>query len=160
MSYFQLIGEGPYALPSALHGALGFILALALAFSLEAMLNLNSNSIKRLKVTTVVISVVSFLAIFYGNLVYIGYRAGGGVREFFLKNYPVAHTYGMEFKEFIALFSLPLAVVSAYIVWTMGEDLIKNKWIRYTLAASLVLCFVYTVGAFGLAAAITKIKAV
>jgi len=160
MSYFQLIGEGPYALSSALHGAFGFLLALALAFSLEAVLNLNGGSIKRLRITTIVISVVSFLAIFYGNIVYIGYRSSGGVREYFLKNYPAAHAYGMEFKEFIALFSLPMAVVAAYIVWTMREDLISNKWLRYTFITCLVLAFIYTVGAFGLAAAITKIKAV
>lgn len=160
MSYFQLIGEGAYALPSALHGAFAFLLAIAIAVSFETLLNLNSNSLKRLRISTIAISVISFITIFYGNIVYIGYRSSGGVREYLLQNLPAAHKYGMEFKEFIALFSLPLVVVAAYIVWTMGEDLIKNKWMRYTVMTCIGLAFLYTAGAFGLAAAITKIKAV
>ena len=160
MSYFQLIGEGPYALPTALHGLFGFLLVVGFVVSIEAVLNLNDRSIKHLKFTTVATSVISFLTIFYGTFIYIAYRSQGGVREFLLNSLPAAHTYGMELKEFVALFSFPLAVVAAYIVWTMGDELIENKWMRCIVTACLALAFIYTAVAFGLGAAITKIKAI
>lgn len=155
-----MIGDGAYAMSAALHGAFGLLLVVAFAVSFESLLSLNGNSLRRLRVTTIAVSFISFITIVYGNILYIGYRSSGGVREYLLNTLPVAHKYGMEFKEFIALFSLPLAVVAAYIVWTMGEDLIKNKWMRYTVMTCLAMAFLYTAGAFGLGAAITKIKSV
>ncbi|MGI9861129.1 hypothetical protein SDD30_07055 [Moorella naiadis] len=156
----QFLGPSPWGWIGAIHGLLGFILLVAFATSFEAIANLNPASIRRLRISTLVMSGVAFFTIIMGNWIYIGYRLPDNARAWLIKNAPYVHKLGMEFKEFIALFSLPLAVTAAYIVWTMGEDLIENKYLRYALAICVTLAFLYTTVAFGLGAAITKVKAV
>jgi uncharacterized membrane protein required for colicin V production len=70
------------------------------------------------------------------------------------------HTLGMEFKEFAALFSFPLAIAIAYTVYTMSEDWFKSEWARKTVKIGLFLAVFFTFAAFILGAAVTKVKAV
>lgn len=58
------------------------------------------------------------------------------------------------------MFTLPLAVCTAYLFWRYGEQLASRRDLRTTVAVLLlVLCFYFLV-AFGLGAAITKLKPV
>jgi len=61
-----------------------------------------------------------------------------------------------EFKEFGALFTLPLTVVTAFILWSYGAQVLDRPWLRYTVAVLMGLAFFYLVIAFGLGAAVTK----
>ncbi|HBP63094.1 MAG TPA: hypothetical protein DD730_02205 [Desulfosporosinus sp.] len=159
--YFKLIGSGPNDLSAAIHGGLGIILLASFIWAAEAVLNKSPEAYKRLKIGTIVMSVSSFLTIVYGNIVYIPYRAANGAQPW-LKAHDIYfyHTLGMEFKEFAALFSLPLAVAIMYSVIIMSEDWFKSDWARKTVKYGLYLAIFFTFAAFILGAAITKAKAV
>lgn len=156
----QFLGPSSWHVIAAFHGLLALILLISFAGSFEAIVGISGASIRRLKVGTLAMSASSLLTIIMGTWLYIGYRSPDNARIFLLKSAPLVHKFGMEFKEFVALFSLPLAVTAAYIAWTMGEELIENKHVRYILLACVTLAFIYITTAFGLGAAITKVKAV
>ncbi|MGQ0536695.1 MAG: hypothetical protein ACT4PT_11565, partial [Methanobacteriota archaeon] len=61
-------------------------------------------------------------------------------------------------KEFVALFTLPLATSAAYVLWREKEGLRDRAWLRQAVATLLVLSWVYLLVAFGLGAAITKLR--
>jgi len=75
-----------------------------------------------------------------------------------MANMPVVHKIFFEFKEFMALFTLPLTVAAAFVLWYYGAQVLDRKWMRYTVAVLLALSFFYLVVAFGLGAAVTKLK--
>ena len=54
---------------------------------------------------------------------------------------------------------LPLTVTAAYLLWRYGAQVMERTWLRYTIAILLGLSFFYLVVAFGLGAAVTKLKA-
>jgi hypothetical protein len=101
---------------------------------------------------------LSFLAIVFGNWLYIYYRAKEGPRTYFKANMPAIHGIFFEFKEFAALFTLPLMVAAAFILWYYGARVLDRPWLRYSVAVLLALAFFYLVVAFGLGAAVTKLQ--
>ena len=108
----------------------------------------------------VVAATCSLIAIIFGNWLYIYYRAPipESPRSFFVKNAPEIHRIFFEFKEFGALFTLPLTVVAAFILWRYGAQVLDRPWLRYTVAVLMGLAFFYLVIAFGLGAAVTKLR--
>jgi hypothetical protein len=58
----------------------------------------------------------------------------------------------------MALFTLPLTVVAAFVLWYYGAQVLERRWMRYTVAIVLALSFFYLVVAFGLGAAVTKLR--
>jgi hypothetical protein len=86
------------------------------------------------------------------------YRAKDGPRTYLKANMPVIHGIFFEFKEFMALFTLPLTVVAAFVLWYYGAQVLERRWMRYTVAIVLALSFFYLVVAFGLGAAVTKLR--
>lgn len=103
---------------------------------------------------------LAFLTILFGNRIYIYYRAAQGPRTYFLENAPEIHKIFFEFKEFAALFTLPLAVAAAYLFLTYRDQLLRSKNLRILAAILLALTFFYFLVAFGLGAAITKLRAI
>ncbi|HZS32703.1 MAG TPA: hypothetical protein VFC42_04940 [Methylomirabilota bacterium] len=101
---------------------------------------------------------MSFLAIVFGNWLYIYYRDKEGPRSYFKANMPAIHGIFFEFKEFAALYTLPLTVIAAFILWYYGARVLDRKWLRYSVALLLALAFFYLVVAFGLGAAVTKLR--
>lgn len=101
---------------------------------------------------------LAFLTILFGNRIYIFYRAQGGPRSHFMENMPEIHKIFFEFKEFAALFTLPLAVAAAFLFLVYRDQLLRSKGLRGITAALLALTFFYFLVAFGLGAAITKLK--
>jgi hypothetical protein len=79
-------------------------------------------------------------------------------RSHFLKTAPEIHRIFFEFKEFGALFTLPLTVVAAFILWKYGPQVLDRPWLRYTVAVLMGLAFFYLVVAFGLGAAVSKLR--
>ncbi|HVJ49862.1 hypothetical protein [Desulfitobacterium sp.] len=159
--YFKLIGSGPNDLSAAIHGGLGIILLASFIWAVEAVLNKSPEAFKRLKIGSIVMAAASFLTIAYGNIIYIAYRAKDGVQPWLkANNIYWFHTLGMEFKEFAALFSFPLAIAIAYTLFTMSDDWFKSDWARKTVKISLFIAIFFTFSAFILGAAVTKAKAI
>ena len=159
----RLLGESLYSIRSAFHGLFAGIFMITVTIGLYQAIRLWSGTalnIRELEIGSVVNAAACFLTILFGNWVYIPYRAPGGPRFHFLEQAPEIHKIFFEFKEFTALFTLPLAVTAAYLICRYGERLSQNRVLRETVALLLVLTFFYFVVAFGLGAAITKLKSV
>lgn len=159
----HLLGESAYGIRSAFHGLFAAVFMITVtiglyqAFRLWAGVEIN---VRELEVGSMVNAIACFLTVVSGNWIYIPYRAPGGPRSHFLETVPEIHKIFFEFKEFAALFTVPLVVVIAYVVCRYGERLNSNKQLRETGALLLVLTFFYFVIAFGLGAAVTKLKTV
>jgi hypothetical protein len=114
-----------------------------------------------LQLLATVSATFALIAIGFGNWLYIYYRAKApdSPRSHFLATAPEIHRIFFEFKEFAALYTLPLTVVAAFLLWKYGPQVMGRPWLRYTIAVLLGLSFFYLVVAFGLGAAVTKLKA-
>jgi len=159
----RLLGESAYALEAAIHGVLAGVLMVAVTIGLFQAARLFSGhppGIRELHVGSAVTAMLTLLTIIAGNRIYIPYRASGGPRTYFLEHAPEVHKIFFEFKEFMALFALPLAVCAAYLLWRYGEAAMQRRDLRTTIAALLLLLWFYFLVAFGLGAAITKLKPV
>ena len=159
----KLLGESAYSIRSAFHGLFAGIFMITATIGVYQAIRLWSGAelnIRELEIGSMVNAVACFLTILFGNWVYIPYRASGGPRFHFLEKAPEIHKIFFEFKEFAALFTLPLAVVAAYLICRYGGRLSQNRSLREMVALLLVLTFFYFLVAFGLGAAITKLKSV
>ncbi|MBI4431934.1 MAG: hypothetical protein HY592_00415 [Candidatus Omnitrophica bacterium] len=158
-----LLGETIYGLRSAFHGLLAGVLMVTMTIGLFQAFRLwtgESVSIGDLETGSVLNAAICFVTIVLGNWLYIPYRAKGGPRTYFLENSPEVHKIFFEFKEFTALFTLPLAVAAAFIICLYGNRIQSNRILRETTALLLLLAFFYFLVAFGLGAAVTKLKPV
>ena len=159
----RLMGESAYGLRSAFHGLFAGIFMVTATIGVYQSIRLWSGTalnIRELEIGSVVNTAACFATILFGNWVYIPYRGPAGPKFHFLEKAPEVHKIFFEFKEFVALFTLPLAVAAAYVICRYGERLTSNKTLREMVALALVLTFFYFVVAFGLGAAITKLKSV
>jgi hypothetical protein len=162
--FAKLLGAGAGALPAAFHGMAAILYLFVGTIGLYLGWRLLTGRIRAfadLQLLSVVAATFAFLAIVFGNWLYVYYRAPApdSPRSFFVKNMPEVHRIFFEFKEFAALFTLPLAVAAAFILWRYGNQVLERPWLRYTVAVLFGLAFFYLVVAFGLGAAVTKLKA-
>jgi len=161
--FTALIGQTQAALASALHGLSAFVYLIVGTIGLYLAWQLFTGRIRAfadLQLLATVSATLSLIAIVFGNWLYIFYRATdpSSPRSYFLANIPEVHKIFFEFKEFAALFTLPLTVVAAFILWYYGAQILDQKWMRYTVAVLLALSFFYLLAAFGLGAAVTKLR--
>lgn len=159
----RLLGESAAAIRGALHGtAAGLFMVTATigVFQGYRLFVGQARSVAELQVGSVVNAALAFFTILLGNWLYIPYRAAGGPRSYFLEHAPDIHKIFFEFKEFAALFTLPLAVAAAFILVSYGASAVRRKDLSTLVAILLALVFFYFLVAFGLGAAVTKLKAV
>lgn len=161
--FSALLGGSQAAVPATFHGLAAFLYLFVGTIGLYLAWRLWTGRIRAfadLQLLATVSATLSLLAIVFGNWLYIYYRAKdpASPRSWFLANVPMVHRIFFEFKEFIALFTLPLTVAAAFILWYYGAQVLDRKWMRYTVAVLLALAFFYLVVAFGLGAAVTKLK--
>lgn len=159
----SLLGESVYGIRSAFHGLFAGILMVTMTIGLYQAFRLwNGTQInaKELGLGSLINSIACYFTIVFGNWIYIPYRAKEGPRSHFLEVAPEIHKIFFEFKEFVALFTLPLVVAATYIIFKYADRLNQHKQVRVMVALLLVLAFFYFVIAFGLGAAITKLKSV
>lgn len=159
----RLLGESVYGIRSAFHGLFAGVFMVTITIGLYQAFRLWSGAflnVRELEVGSLLAAVACFLTIFFGNWVYIPYRATSGPKSFFMEKAPEIHKIFFEFKEFTALFTLPLLAAASYLIWRYAERLNTNRQLREMVALLLVLAFFYFVIAFGLGAAITKLKSV
>jgi len=158
-----LIGQSRAALAAAFHGLSAFLYLIVGTIGLYLGWRLLTGRIRAfadLQLLATVSATLSLIAIIFGNWLYIFYRAKdpASPRSWFLENMPMVHKIFFEFKEFMALFTLPLTVAAAFVLWYYGAQVLDRKWMRYTVAVLLGLSFFYLVIAFGLGAAVTKLR--
>lgn len=163
--FTSLLGASAYALGGALHGLVAFILLVVATVGLYLGWRLFMGRIKAfpdLQLVTAVMAVLSFITIVFGNWIYIAYRAKtpDSPRSYFMANMPEIHQIFFEFKEFAALFTLPLAVTAAFILWRYGKQILERNWTRTAVAIMMALYFFYFAIAFGLGAAVAKLKSI
>jgi hypothetical protein len=161
--FAKLLGEHAGAVPAAFHGLAAFLFLFIGTIGLYLGWRLLTGRIRAfadLQLLAVVAATSSLIAIIFGNWLYIYYRApiSESPRSYFVKNIPEIHGIFFEFKEFGALFTLPLTVVAAFILWKYGSQVLDRPWLRYTVAVLMGLAFFYLVVAFGLGAAVTKLR--
>ena len=162
--FTKILGPGGYALGGALHGLVAFILLVVSTIGLYLAWRLFMGRIRAfpdLQLLTTVMATLSFITVVLGNWIYIAYRAAkDSPKIYFLANMPEVHKIFFEFKEFAALFTLPLSVAAAFILWRYGRQILERDWTRVAVAILIALHFFYFVVAFGLGAAVTKLKAI
>ena len=161
--FTKLLGAGAGAVPAAFHGLTAFLYLFVGTIGLYLAWRLLTGRIRAfadLQLLSVVSATFSFLAIVAGNWLYIYYRAPvpESPRSVFMKTAPEVHKVFFEFKEFGALFTLPLTVCAAFILWRYGGQILDRPWLRYSVAVLMGLAFFYLVVAFGLGAAVTKLR--
>ncbi|MEK8022590.1 MAG: hypothetical protein AAB229_02170 [Candidatus Hydrogenedentota bacterium] len=162
--FLALFGGG-YAYRGLIHGVSASLLMVAATVGLYQAYRLwfgGHPSLTELKAGSVAYVVAALATTISGNWIYIPYRANvpDSPRSYFLANSPEIHKVWFEFKEFSALFVLPLTVLIAYLIFSYRDDLLASKGLRRFTAAALVLAFFYFAVAFGLGAAVTKLKSV
>jgi hypothetical protein len=108
----------------------------------------------------------AFLYLFVGTIgLYLGWRLLTGRISAFADLQLLAVVMAtlsfvaiVEFKNLAALFTLPLTVCAAFILWRYGRQVMEQRWLRYTVAVLIGLSFFYLVVAFGLGAALTRLR--
>ncbi len=159
----ELLGDSRYAIPAALHGVssiLYVIIATVLAYMAYLLYTDRLERYHDLTILSELAALFSFVTIVFGNWIYIYYRQSGGPKTFFMENQPAIHQFFFEFKEFVALFTLPLAVATALIIRREGAHLRSRPLTRQAVAVLLVLAWLFLLVAFGLGAAVTKLRSV
>lgn len=159
----DLLGPSAWATVSTLHGTLATLGTIIITVAAYLGWKLFKGQLKTngdLRIVSLLSALAAAGTIIFGNWIYIGYRGSGGPRAFFLSNSPGVHDVFFEFKEFIALFTLPLAVGTAYTLWTYRETLSGDKPLRTTMGLILITTWLFFIVTFVLGAAITKLKSV
>lgn len=159
----SLLGESNYAIPSALHGVASIvylIVGTVCAYMAYLLYAGRLEAYRDLRILAGLQAFFSLVTILFGNWIYIYYRVTGGPRSYFLETRPEIHQIFFEFKEFVALFTLPLSVAAAFILWTRGDDLKQETELREVVAVLLALTWLAIMLTFGLGAAITKLRSV
>ena len=158
-----LVGESQWGLISAFHGmgATVFLIASTIAVYLSWRLYTGQlTAYKDLRWLAAFSTFMASVTVGFGNWIYIGYRGAGGPRSFFLANMPEVHQIFFEFKEFIALFTIPTMLASTFLIWKYGPSLTTKKELRAAASIPFFLGWVFLLLAYILGAAITKLRAV
>lgn len=118
--FAAILDPSAYAMGAAIHGLTAFLLVVTSTLALYLAWRLFMGRMRAfpdLQLLTTVMATLSFLTIVSGNWIYMAYRANtpDSPRSYFLANMPEVHKIFFEFKEFTALFTLPLSVAAAFI---------------------------------------------
>ena len=159
----DLMGESPFASIATIHGMIatfGVIIGSATGYLGWRLLLGHLKAYRDLRILATISAVLAFLAVVSGNMIYVAYRDTGGPREFFKGNFPEIHEIFFEFKEFIGLFPLPIAVAATFILWKYRDSLPVDENIRNAVGVMIAVAWTVLMIVFVLGAAITKLMAV
>lgn len=109
-------------------------------------------------------TLLSFLAIATGNWAYMRYRAGmdfGGARAALKVESPLAQYVLMEYHEFSVLFTLPLTVACAWILWNYGDSILEkqNRPVLTATCVALMALMFFSMGGMVSGIGVAKIHA-
>src|SRR3972149_2893718 len=159
----EFFGGSSLAVISATHGllaTLGVVVGTVASYLGYRLFTGKIKAFGDLKILAAVSTLIAAATVVFGNWIYIAYRAPGGPRAFFMENNPEIHEVFFEFKEFIALFPIPLAVATTYVIWRYGDQLIENKALRTWVGIAFAVAWAGLMIAYLLGAGITKLRSV
>jgi hypothetical protein len=109
-------------------------------------------------------AVLSFLAIATGNLAYMRYRADlnlGGARAWLKENSPLSQYILMEYHEFTVLFTLPISIACAWVLWKYGDKILdrQNQPVLAATSIGLMALMFFSMGGMLTGIGIAKIHA-
>lgn len=109
-------------------------------------------------------TLVCFLGIATGNLAYMRYRAGidfGGARAWLKENTPLGQYVLMEYHEFTVLFTLPLGVACAWILWQYGDSILEkqNRPVLTATCVALMAIMFFAMGGLVTGLGVAKLHA-
>jgi hypothetical protein len=150
-----------------LHGSASMLTTIVLAYTGHLAFPLLRGSAKVLpamRTLTFWSSLITFLGIASGNFAYMRYRADasfGGARAWLKVNSPLAQYALMEYHEFTVLFTLPLSVACAWILWSYGDAILekKNRPVLTTTCVAMMGMMFFAMGGFVTGLGIAKIHA-
>jgi len=158
-----LVGDTQWHVISAFHGlaATTFLLGATIAVYLAWRLYVGEiRAFKDLRWLAAFSTVMSIAAILFGTWIYIAYRAPGGPRGYFLDTLPEVHKIFFEFKEFIAMFTLPTFASATIILWRFDTTLLGHRNARAVPSMLILLGYAFLLIAYVLGAAITKLRGI
>ena len=159
----EFFGGSSLAIIGATHGllaTLGVVVGTVASYLGYRLFTGKIKAFSDLKILAAISTLIAAATVVFGNWIYIAYRAPGGPRAFFMENNPEIHEVFFEFKEFIALFPIPLAVATTYVIWRYGDELIENKALRTWVAIAFAVGWAGLMIAYLLGAGITKMRSV
>ncbi|MBI3022654.1 MAG: hypothetical protein HYY68_02875 [Thaumarchaeota archaeon] len=157
------LGDTQYAVVSTVHGmlaTLGVIIGTVATYLGWRLFTGKIRAFTDLRILSVLSALIATGTVLFGNWIYVAYRATGGPREFFLKNNPEIHEIFFEFKEFIALFTIPLSIAAAFIIWRYKDQVIGDRPLRTWVFIAIMIAWTALMIAFLLGAGITKVRSV
>jgi hypothetical protein len=109
-------------------------------------------------------ALLSFLAIATGNLAYMRYRADlsmGGARAWLKENSPLVQYVLMEYHEFTVLFTLPISIACAWVLWKYGDSILerKNQPVLAATCVALMALMFFSIGGMLTGLGIAKVHA-
>lgn len=155
----NLVGPGGNKWPGVLHGlgsTLTLIFGLQALHQIYPLLRGKEGSAEKLERTLWMLNGLVLLAIIFGNWLYIAYRAPDGLQQWELFYNPSMHLVAMEFKEFVALFALPMGVSAAFILRRFRDAMHLDHAISGAVAILVSLTWFCLLIGFVLGIAITK----
>ena len=161
--FTEFFGGSSLAVISATHGllaTLGVVVGTVTSYLGYRLFTGKIKAFSDLKILAAISSLIAAATVVFGNWIYIAYRAPGGPRAFFMQNNPEIHAVFFEFKEFVALFPIPLAVATTYVIWRYGDQLIENKALRTWVGIAFAVAWGGLMIAYLLGAGITKMRSV
>ena len=92
------------------------------------------------------------------------YRAGadfGGARAWLKSNSPLGQYVLMEYHEFSVLFTLPLTVACAWVLWNYGDSILdkKNRPVLTATCVALAAIMFFAMGGMVSGLGVAKIRA-
>lgn len=150
-----------------IHGCGAMLATVVIAYAGHMAFPLLRGSAKvlpQMRTLTFWASVVAFLAIATGNLGYMRYRADmsyGGARAWLKENSPLVQYVFMEYHEFSVLFTLPLGVACAWILWRYGDSILEkeNRPVLAATSVALMAMMFFAMGGFVTGIGIAKVHA-
>jgi hypothetical protein len=124
----------------------------------------SSQLLEQMRTLTFWTALLSFLAIATGNLAYMRYRADaafGGARAWLKENSPLGQYVLMEYHEFTVLFTLPLSVGCAWVLWKYGGSILdrQNQPVLATTCVALMAMMFFAMGGLVTGLGVAKIHA-
>ncbi|MDP5277009.1 hypothetical protein [Chengkuizengella axinellae] len=165
MPILHLIDNSQYKWLSMFHGigaTLTVLLSCYMLHLIYPLLRGKVGAVKRLKLILLLVNILTLASIVTANWLYIGYRAPDGARQWFIYHHPSIHLILMEYKEFVALFPVPLGIGALWILHRFGKEMEQssNTGISSVVAILLTLMWICLMIGFVFGLAMVKIKGV
>jgi hypothetical protein len=150
-----------------LHGVGSLLAMVVMAYAGHLafpLLRGSSNILAQMRTLSFWSAVLSFLAIATGNLAYMRYRADlnlGGARAWLKENSPLGQYILMEYHEFTVLFTLPISIACAWVLWKYGDKILdrQNQPVLAATSIGLMALMFFSMGGMLTGIGIAKIHA-